>query len=178
MESSAVLTTWFLIKPNPKTCCFRCKKKQKEDVYHAIGLRIHNKRAIGLSSEAICRPCVRILYKHTLGLYARERITSFLFDIVQTIVIEKGQWIMSQFAKEVSDVQDVYKSNYHITFMRIIGKTYNKTCKHCNAPNPIFRCSICHIARYCSETCSIANWKKHKVYCKKYDNVFLGIIFK
>ncbi len=180
MESSALLITWFLVKSHPDTQCFCCNKKQQDYFFCAIELKMHKKALITRSTETICCVCVSTFYKDKgkLVMYTDGSVMEVLNGMIDIILDRKEQWDMSQFVKEVLDVQNIYLTKCHKIFMRMVGKINNTTCRCCHSPNPEFRCSGCHFVRYCSETCSKADWKDHKVVCKKYDNVFLGIIFK
>lgn len=46
-----------------------------------------------------------------------------------------------------------------------VGRLFSQ-CKTCKRPNPKNRCSGCHFARYCTQKCSAADWKRHKGECE------------
>eukprot|EP00877_Chromochloris_zofingiensis_P002270 jgi/Chrzof1/12043/Cz06g19070.t1 len=44
-----------------------------------------------------------------------------------------------------------------------------RCCWHCGmrqeGPEPLSKCSVCRVARYCSRECQVAHWKAHKKEC-------------
>jgi len=50
--------------------------------------------------------------------------------------------------------------------LRKLGKETRYFCNSCGKQAPKWRCSVCHITRYCDDQCQLGDWPEHKPHCK------------
>lgn len=54
-------------------------------------------------------------------------------------------------------------------FLISTGKHFTRVCASCGRENPsMFKCSRCHVDRYCNAACQRAHWTIHKPICAKH----------
>ena len=53
---------------------------------------------------------------------------------------------------------------------------FTQVCSRCGKIGAAFRCSRCHIARYCGKECFSRDWKLHKLSCLPTDCPSVGVV--
>lgn len=175
MELIALLPTCFDMQFKADSVCSYCKNKLKTElVPFALGFNIDAKNTMALTIECVCYAC-REDNKTRFG--SGMPVIQSIIDLVVVIMHSEALiWTKKSLKKNVKRVVEIYNDKHHQAFMKKLGKDFYSHCLNCYTTEAPFRCGRCHVARYCSDECSRAYWKIHKIHCGL-KTIFSDILF-
>jgi hypothetical protein len=140
-------------------------------MFCALGFATDETTRLEMTIEGLCLNCHyawcdNIETQFDVNVDIVKHLINLVISIIKPLV-----WSKESLKMNMWHIEDVYRYKHHQTFMKELGKKFFNYCLNCKTLNVPFRCSHCHVARYCSEECSRTYWKTHKIHCG------LGTIF-
>jgi hypothetical protein len=137
------------------------------------GMTCHAYR-VGTSAAAICVGCANTFYQPSnahidsnaaMIWYVLDRID----DLAKYACSSPNIFFNLSGPTMWECIVDRFTRN-HNTITQKLGKR-GRDCGHCGKEQAKDRCSACNYVYYCGETCSRANWNKHKTQCDALKNL-------
>lgn len=160
--------------------CVQCGKNTlEEDDVHIFGIRVlvakktctnalerHVVHRTALCSSLFCLTCAKS--KDVMGgLDANTDMHNLVLDLLEGIArdIEYESLMQDLSGPQVWKlIMERFALCHYKSTLHTLGKI-DPRCSECQKPGPKSRCSSCHFARYCNDTCSRKDWPLHKGEC-------------
>lgn len=154
---------------NEKGICFKCGNAALDQFVQVAYCFTLIEKTVYSRMVYICVKC-----REPRGMLIEPVIVDAIFEIFQKIGEAKVRG--NTLHQHLTNIAICFHQNQQMHFKKA-SKLGSRACKRCNTESTkTMHCSGCWLTRYCSETCSKADWKRHKEECKLFQksNYFMN----